>query len=100
MAEPTATPAVTSTLKMNQIMIVGRIQHVSRFEGTFDHIIITPAPDAYSKPSVCRVSSSHKLGDVGEDLKCLCAYNGWANDYDNKNGEKVRDARGFFKVVE
>ena len=93
-----ASPAVS--LKINQMMVFGRIDYVSKFEGKFDHIITTPAPDEFSKPSVVRIASSQKLGDSGEMVKCLAIYNGWPNDYQNKNGEKVRDARGFFIAVE
>lgn len=39
--KPALTPPVS--LKINQMMIQGRIQHVSRFDGNVDHIVVTPA---------------------------------------------------------
>lgn len=98
-AEVKAMPQ-NASVKLNQIMISGRIDKVSKYEGKFDHIITTPAPDAFSKPSVLRLSSNHKLGDSGEEVKVLANYNGWPNSYENKNNEKVYDARGYFVAVE
>lgn len=36
-------------MKANQIMLIGRLDHVSRFEGKVDHIMTLPAADEYSK---------------------------------------------------
>ena len=91
-------PAIS--LKPNQMMIAGRIEHVSKFDGKFDHIIVTPASDSYSKPAYTRVSSVQKLGDAGDEVKTVCLFNGWPNNYQNKNNEKVWDVRGFFVAVE
>jgi len=99
-AEVKPLPQQTQSVKPNQMVIVGRIDHISKYEGKFDHIITVAASDEFSKPSVLRLSSTDKLGSVGELVKCLAYYNGWPNNYDNKNGEKVRDARGFFVAVE
>lgn len=93
-------PVTSPSLKVNQIFIHGRIQHVSKYENKFDHVIVTPAPDAYSKPELMRVSSSNRLGTSGEDVKVLCTYHGWSNDYKNKDGEPVKDVKGFFVAVE
>mgnify|MGYP003375598560 CR=1 FL=1 len=95
-------PAVLTapTLKVNQIFIQGRIEHLTKFEDKFEHIIVTPAPDAYSKPSLMRVNASSRLGQRGEEVKVLCVFNGWANNYSNKNNEPVKDVKGFFVAVE
>lgn len=93
-------PINAQSVKPNQMVIVGRIDSISKYDGKFDHIITAAAQDEFSKPSVMRLSASEKLGNVGEMLKCLAIYNGWPNNYDTKNGEKVKDARGFFIAVE
>jgi len=98
-------PAVSAlpaaqTLKVNQIVIQGRIDHVSKFEDKFEHVVLTPAPDEYSKPSYMRVNSSSRLGQKGDDVKVLCTFNGWPNNYTNKNNEMVHDVKGFFIAVE
>ncbi len=90
----------TQSMKPNQIMLIGRLDHVVKYEGKFDHIITLPAADEYSKPSVVRLTSSTKLGDPDEMIKCLAEFNGWPNNYQNKNNEKVWDVRGFFVAVE
>lgn len=92
--------SIAPSLKVNQIFIHGRIEHVSKFEDKHEHIIVTPAPDAYSKPALMRVNASSLLGGKGDEVKVLCAFNGWANDYKNKNGDPVKDVRGFFVAVE
>lgn len=92
--------AQAQTVKPNQIIIVGRIDSISKYDGKFDHIITLAAVDEFSKPSVLRLSSSEKLGNTGEITKCLAVFNGWPNNYESKNGEKVKDARGFFVAVE
>lgn len=93
-------PVPNQSMKPNQMMVIGRLDHVSKFDNKFDHIITTAAPDEFSKPSVLRLSSSDRLGTVGEMVKCLAVFNGWPNNYQSKNGEPVRDAKGFFVAVE
>lgn len=103
MSEPLkAIPAQphSQSMKQNQMIVIGRLDHVSKFDGKFDHIITMAAIDEFSKPSSMRLSSSEKLGDVGEMVKCLAMFNGWPNNYQNKNNEKVWDVRGFFVAVE
>lgn len=101
MSEPARTPPQQNqSMKSNQMMVVGRLDAVSKFDGKFDHIITTPAADEFSKPSVLRLAASEKLGTVGEMVKCLAIFNGWPNNYKNNNGDDVKDARGFFVAVE
>ena len=100
-----ALPVSNLSLKQNQMMVVGRLDRVSKYEQRFEHVVTTPAPDEFSKPSVVRVQAASRLGDVGEMLKVLCVFNGWPNFYDmvDKNtGEKrtVYDTKGFFQAVE
>ena len=95
-----AIPTQSQSMKPNQIMLIGRLDHVSKFDGKFDHIITLPAADEYSKPSVVRLAATEKLGAVDEMVKCLACFTGWPNNYHNKNNEKVYDVRGFFVAVE
>lgn len=99
-AEVKAMPQHSQTVKYNQMVIVGRLDSISKYDGKFDHIVTMGAADEFSKPSVLRVSSAEKLGSVGDVVKCLAVFNGWPNNYESKNGEKVKDARGFFVAVE
>lgn len=103
-AEVKAMPTQNQSMKPNQIMLIGRLDRCSKYEGKFDHIITLPAPDEYSKPSVVRLSSTQKIGDLGEMVKCLAVFNGWPNNYKvtSENGDRrdVYDAKGFFVAVE
>lgn len=97
-------PAQNQSLKPNQMMVIGRLDRVTKFESKFDHIVTCAAPDEFSKPSVLRLSATTRLADPGEMIKCLAVFNGWPNNYEMKgqDGEKrtVYDARGFFLAVE
>lgn len=95
-------PAVASaqSLKVNQIVIQGRIEHISKYNDKIEHIVITPSPDAYSKPSLMLVKSNSRLGGVGDEVKVFCVFNGWANNYKNDDGEPVKGVKGFFVAVE
>ena len=98
MNAPVSLPA--ASLKVNQMFIQGRIENVTKFNDKFEHIIMTPAPDAYSKPSLMRVNASSRLGGGGEEVKVLCVFNGWSNNYKNSDGDPVKDVKGFFVAVE
>ena len=103
-AQSITPPAAKHSIGINQMMIQGRIERVSKYDGNVDHIVITPAADAYSKPSVLRIRSKALLGQRGEDVRVLCHFNGWPNDYDMRDDDgekrKVYDARGFFVAIE
>lgn len=106
MAEDQRIPPVQNqSLKPNQMVVVGRLDRVSKYENRFEHVVTCPAPDEFSKPSVIRVQADSRLGDVGELLKVLCVFVGWPNFYpmtDKETGEKrtVYDTKGFFQAVQ
>lgn len=99
-AEVKTLKSSAQAVKPNQILVVGRIKTVQRYENRLDHVVATPAPDPYSKPSLFRVNAPVKLGAPGDDIEVLCTFNGFPNDYKNKAGETVNDVRGFFVTVE
>jgi hypothetical protein len=39
--------------------------------------MITPAPDAYSRPSTIEVRSKNKLGEIGEEISVSCKLGGY-----------------------
>lgn len=97
-------PAQTQSLKANQMMIIGRLDRVTKYNDRFDHIFTLPAPDEYHKPSVVRVNASRELGEVDTTVKCLVEFQGWPNNYKVTNDEgktrQIYDVRGFFSAVE
>jgi len=98
MSNPVGSPA--PSLKVNQIVIQGRIEHISKYNDKIEHIVITPAPDPYSKPSLMLVKSNSRLGGVGDEVKVFCVFHGWANNYKNDDGEPVKGVKGFFAAIE
>lgn len=57
---------------MNQtnptFVLRGRIDHIQLHEGKYFHVVTTPAPDAYSKPSRYKLASSQQLGNEGSEI--------------------------------
>lgn len=54
---------------MNPTFVLkARVDHVQLHEGAFYHVVTTPAPDAYSKPSRYKLRSKDQLGTVGAEI--------------------------------
>lgn len=56
---------------MNQnptFILKGRIDHIQLHEGRYFHVVTTPAPDAYTKPSRYKLSSRQQLGTEGAEI--------------------------------
>jgi hypothetical protein len=51
-----------------QVVIAGRIDASRRYDGSTYTRILTPAPDAYSRPQVVQVRSKGRLGEKGEEI--------------------------------
>lgn len=103
-AAAVAAPA-KQALKPNQAWIVGRINHVGGFESQGKRIhearVAIPAPDAYSMPGAVLVQSSHRIGQVGDDVKLLVEVTGFPDRFTNKGtGEVTQTARNVLRVVE
>lgn len=71
------TPSPSARHVPMQVLVVGRIEHFSRFEGKTTVRIISPAPDPYSRPAVVAVRSKSSLGSVGDDVSILCRLGGY-----------------------
>lgn len=99
MAEANVAP-ISNQVRLNQIMLSGRVAHKSKYEGNLYTVLVLPAVDAFSKPSTVKVKSTFPLGDVGEDVKLLASYNGWRADYTPPGGERIVKVEGFFVAVE
>lgn len=102
-AQTLPTPSQSTKVGVNQMFIHGRIERVSKFKGDVNTIVVTPAPDAYSKPSLMKIISPALLGQKGEEVRVLCSYNGYSNEYEvrDEEGDKrtVYDVRGCFIAV-
>jgi hypothetical protein len=59
------------------IFIRGKVEGLRRFDGKRYTRIITPAPDAYSRPQVVEIRSVQKLADIGDETEVTCRLGGY-----------------------
>jgi len=98
------------TVSVNQGFVSGRLKSKPQTMQTKDgrryvQLLVTPAPDAYSMPSIVELRSVSSLGQEGDDWSGLVRIGGYPNDYeitDKQTGEikQVRSARISLEVVE
>jgi hypothetical protein len=80
-------------VKSMQVLVSGRIEASRRFDGrTLTHVL-TPAPDAYSRPQLLEIRSTRRLGDKGEEITVTCQLGGYQRKAfqttDKETGERV-----------
>jgi hypothetical protein len=81
MAEPVAQKPTPM-----HVFVVGRVEHRGRWEGKYITRVITPAPDAYSKPQLISIRSKQALGGPGEDVSITCKLGGYTRKaYETKD---------------
>lgn len=66
-----------TTVKPMEVIIAGRIDASRRYEGMTYTRILTPAPDAYSRPQVVEIRSKSRLGDKGEEVTIRAQLGGY-----------------------
>lgn len=77
----TAPSAPASTAKSPVPMVVlvrGRIEAKRSHDGIRYTRILTPAPDAYSRPQTVEVRSKANLGERGEEVSVICKLGGYS----------------------
>lgn len=60
-----------------EVFIKGKIDARRRHESTWYTRMLTPAPDAYSRPQVVEIRSKQKLGEVGDEANVLAKLGGY-----------------------
>ncbi len=74
-----------------RVLVVGRVESSRTYEGKRYTHVLTPAPDAYSRPQLLEIRSKGKLGDKGEELSVSCVLGGFQRKAyqakDQKTGE-------------
>lgn len=68
--------AVAAPVPM-RVFVVGRIESSRSYEGKRYTHVLTPAPDAYSRPQLLEVRSKGKLGDKGDEISVSCVLGGF-----------------------
>lgn len=70
-------PAAAAKLSPMQVVIRGRIEAISRFDGKTKTRVLTPAADAYSRPQTVDIRSERKIGERGEEITVSCKLGGY-----------------------
>lgn len=80
--------------KVMQVIVAGRIEISKTYEGKRYTQILTPAPDAYSRPQLVEIRSKTKLGERGEEVSAQCVLGGFQRKpyevKDKNTGEVVK----------
>ena len=87
------------------MLISGRIQSSSLYQGTYSTLIRTPAPDEYSYPSLMPVRGKKRLGSPGDECSVLCRASGVPRTFNKKDKDTgeitpVHTADVYFNVIE
>jgi hypothetical protein len=86
---------------INQGIIAGRISNSRREtakksgEVFYLTIVKTKASDEYSYPGTVELSSSSKLGNVGDDINVKVEISGYPRSYDKQTGPHPEDTESF-----
>lgn len=77
-----------------RVLVSGRIEGSKKFDGKRYTQVMTPAPDAYSRPQLVEIRSKEVLGDKGEQVSAMCVLGGFQRKaYETKDkttGEIVK----------
>lgn len=93
------------SLKANEALIVGRINHVGSFSSGGNRIhearVAIPAADQFSMPGAVLIQSKNKLGNVGDDVRVHVTVGGFPDKWtDRESGEVRQTARIVLREVE
>jgi hypothetical protein len=78
--EAISTKSITTNAKdvtPMQVIVKGKIDANRRYESSRYTRILTPAPDAYSRPQTIEVRSKAKLGEIGDEITVPCKLGGY-----------------------
>lgn len=90
-AVPNVSPIASKAPAPMEVIVKGRIDAKRSHDGTRYTRILTPAPDAYSRPQTVEVRSKANLGDRGDEVSVLCKLGGYTRkpfrSVDKETGE-------------
>lgn len=88
--------STATSIKPMQVMVHGRVEASRTHDGVRYTRILTPAPDAYSRPQTVEVRSKQPFGAKGDEVKVLAQLGG----YTRKPFEaKDKSSGEIFKVT-
>lgn len=92
-APVTALPSQAKALEPMQVIVKGRVETSRSHNGVRYTQIITPAPDAYSRPQLVEVRSKRQLGMKDEEVQVTAKLGGYARKpfthVDKETGERI-----------
>jgi hypothetical protein len=85
-------PVQSSPRKISpgQVLLIGRCMSARKPQGgseLWTHLIVLPAPDAYSSPATVEVLAKRRLADKEEDVEVLCRVGGFRRQYNSRPDE-------------
>ena len=97
-------PSATVNPPNGVTFISGKVRSLRRYKtqaGTVHcAVVVMPAEDEYSAPSVVEVEASQVVGEVGETVRLKCQVSGRSRAYTAKEtGEMVRTAELRLRVI-
>lgn len=60
-----------------QVLIVGRIESMRRYEKNTFTRVLSPAPDPYSRPQTIDIRSKQRIGQPGEEISVVGKLGGY-----------------------
>lgn len=86
-------PAPRPAHRAMEVSVVGRIEEVQRYEGTYSTRVICPAADQYSQPQNVKIRSKSRIGSRDELITVTCRLGGYKRKVfhavDKETGERV-----------
>lgn len=76
-AVPTDIKPMPAAKRFNEVTVKGKIEAHRRYDNKHYHRVITPAPDAYSRPQVLEIRSDSKLGQRDDEIIVDCKLGGY-----------------------
>lgn len=68
---------LASAKRYMEVLVRGKIELTRRHENKHYTRVITPAPDAYSRPAVVEIRSNQKLGQRDDEITVDCKLGGY-----------------------
>lgn len=69
--------SLSSVKRFMEVTIKGKIEVSRRHESKYYTRMVTPAPDAYSRPQVVEIRSNQKLGQRDDEITVDCKLGGY-----------------------
>lgn len=70
-------PAGLAKAKPMQVLVIGKVDAIRRYDGKTYTRVLTPAADAYSRPQVLEIRADRKIGERGEEISVPCQLGGF-----------------------